>query len=100
MTDPAIAVLTIIMVLACPTSFNHHDGEEITDVDLYIAKHEHPLDDRDQHNGPPTLVHKLKSRKSVLTLAVSSSRIYAGTQGGEILVSTLSPLESTLLRLV
>lgn len=87
------------MVVVCPTSFNHHDGDETTDVDLYIAKQEHPPNDRDQHNGPPTLVHKLKSRKSVLTLAVSSSRIYAGTQGGEILVSITSSLQSTLLKL-
>lgn len=33
------------------------------------------------------LLHKIKNRKSILALAASDSRIYAGTQDGEILVS-------------
>lgn len=34
----------------------------------------------------PTLVHRMKHDKSILALAVSSQYIFAGTQGGEILV--------------
>lgn len=38
-------------------------------------------------SGPePTLFHKVKNQKSILALAVSDSRLYAGTQGGELLV--------------
>lgn len=37
--------------------------------------------------GPePTLFHKVKNQKSILALVVSDSRLYAGTQGGELLV--------------
>lgn len=34
----------------------------------------------------PTLFHKIKNQKSILAIAVSDSRIYAGTQGGDLLV--------------
>lgn len=34
----------------------------------------------------PKLVHRMKHDKSILALAVSSESIFAGTQGGEILV--------------
>lgn len=34
----------------------------------------------------PTLSHRMKHDKSILTLSVSSEHIFAGTQGGEILV--------------
>lgn len=34
----------------------------------------------------PTLFHKIKNQKSILAVAVSDSHIYAGTQGGELLV--------------
>lgn len=38
-------------------------------------------------SGPePILFHKVKNQKSILALAVSDSRLYAGTQGGELLV--------------
>lgn len=40
-------------------------------------------------SGPgrtPKLVHRMKHDKSILALAVSSESIFAGTQGGEILV--------------
>jgi hypothetical protein len=35
----------------------------------------------------PPLTHSLKHDKSILALAVSSENIFAGTEGGEILVS-------------
>jgi di- and tripeptidase len=34
----------------------------------------------------PALSHRMKHDKSILALAVSSQYIFAGTQGGEILV--------------
>lgn len=34
----------------------------------------------------PSLFHKIKNQKSILALALSDSRIYAGTQGGDLLV--------------
>jgi len=34
----------------------------------------------------PLLAHRMKHDKSILALAVSSQYIFAGTQGGEILV--------------
>lgn len=41
----------------------------------------------------PGLSHRMKHDKSILALAVSSSSIYAGTQGGEILVYSLDTYE-------
>ena len=38
---------------------------------------------------PPTLFHKVKNERSILALAVSEARLFAGTQSGDILVSTL-----------
>ena len=35
----------------------------------------------------PVLFHKVKDKRSILALIVSESRIFAGTQGGEIIVS-------------
>lgn len=40
-------------------------------------------------NLKPKLFHKIQNQKSILALAVSNSRIYAGTQDGEILVSKI-----------
>jgi hypothetical protein len=36
--------------------------------------------------APPALIHKVKNKKSILVVAVSKSKIFAGTQGGDILV--------------
>lgn len=41
----------------------------------------------------PSLVHRMKHDKSILALAVSSQYIFAGTQGGEILVYSLDTYE-------
>ncbi|KAF2744747.1 beta-Ala-His dipeptidase [Sporormia fimetaria CBS 119925] len=41
----------------------------------------------------PALLHQIKHDKSILALAISSTYIYAGTQGGEILVYTLDTFE-------
>ncbi len=37
-------------------------------------------------NTAPLLSHRMKHDKSILALAVSAQYIFAGTQGGEILV--------------
>ena len=40
--------------------------------------------------GPsPALFHKVKNQRSILALAISASILFAGTQGGEILVRDL-----------
>jgi len=47
-----------------------------------------------RHNGAgedhtvnePLLFHKVKNQKSILAIVISDSKIFAGTQGGEILV--------------
>ena len=36
-------------------------------------------------NGP-ALFHKVKNQKSILTIVISNSRVFAGTQGGDLLV--------------
>lgn len=51
-----------------------------------------------QHAAPsngrtPALAHRMKHDKSILALAVSSQSIFAGTQGGEILVYSLDTYE-------
>jgi hypothetical protein len=50
------------------------------------------------HSTPcPTLAHSLKHDKSILSIAVSSKFVYAGTEGGEILVRS-SPSNTFLAR--
>ncbi|KAI8931812.1 hypothetical protein NX059_011449 [Plenodomus lindquistii] len=43
--------------------------------------------------GTPALSHRMKHDKSILALAVSSQYIFAGTQGGELLVFSLDTYE-------
>lgn len=45
------------------------------------------------HGCTPALSHRMKHDKSILALAVSSHFIFAGTQGGEILVYSLDTYE-------
>lgn len=44
-------------------------------------------------SNQPVLFHKIKNERSILALAVSDSRLFAGTQAGEILVSLLRRFE-------
>ncbi|KAI9835858.1 MAG: hypothetical protein M1819_001756 [Sarea resinae] len=44
-------------------------------------------------SGSPTLFHRVKHNRSILSLAVSDQHIFAGTQGGEILVWSLETYE-------
>ncbi|KAI9878928.1 MAG: hypothetical protein M1830_010112 [Pleopsidium flavum] len=41
----------------------------------------------------PSLFHRVKNKRSILALVVSDQRIYAGTQGGDILVWSLETYE-------
>ncbi|MCJ1295843.1 hypothetical protein MMC34_007407 [Xylographa carneopallida] len=43
-------------------------------------------------NGP-ALFHKVKNQKSILTIVISNSRVFAGTQGGDLLVWSLETYE-------
>ncbi|KAK5136811.1 hypothetical protein LTR08_002107 [Meristemomyces frigidus] len=46
-----------------------------------------------QQNALPTLSHRLRHDSSILSVALGDEEIYAGTQGGEILVFSLSTYE-------
>ncbi|KAI4144014.1 MAG: hypothetical protein L6R39_004352 [Caloplaca ligustica] len=48
---------------------------------------------RGSSQGQPVLFHKIKNETSVLALAVSDSRLFAGTQAGEVLVWSLETYE-------
>ena len=50
--------------------------------------------DRESGAQGPTLSHKVKNQKSILALVVSDSKIYAGTQDGEIKVCYCSSNKS------
>jgi len=50
-----------------------------SDIDALEARHTAPS---------PLLVHSLKHDKSILSIAVSSSLVFAGTEEGEILVGS------------
>lgn len=41
----------------------------------------------------PTLFHKIKNQRSILALLVSDSKIFAGTQSGDLLVWSLETFE-------
>ncbi|KAK1816710.1 hypothetical protein LTR12_008856 [Friedmanniomyces endolithicus] len=47
----------------------------------------------DRQNALPTLSHRLRHSSSILAIALSDEEIFAGTQGGEILVYSLSTFE-------
>lgn len=46
----------------------------------------HYGDGEDHPLNEPLLFHKVKNQKSILAIVISDSKIFAGTQGGEILV--------------
>ena len=67
---------------------------EVDDVDLDAYRERDVSNttagDSSALNGP-ALFHKVKNQKSILAIAVSDSRIFAGTQGGELLVGLVCP---------
>lgn len=68
-------------------SFNNNDDQVQTDADRGDSDTVIGKNGKVGKSGPePTLFHKVKNQKSILALAVSGSRLYAGTQGGELLV--------------
>ena len=71
------------------------DDDEITDIDYVGSElggdHAAVTTHHGQQSPPtmglqPTLSHRVKNKRSILALVVSDQKIYAGTQGGEILV--------------
>ncbi|KAL9610987.1 MAG: hypothetical protein Q9167_004332 [Letrouitia subvulpina] len=46
-----------------------------------------------EDRASPVLFHKIKSQRSILTVAVSESELYAGTEEGEVLVWSLETYE-------
>lgn len=75
-----------------PAIFNNSDDQVQTDADRGDSDTAIGQNGNAANNGPePTLFHKVKNQKSILALAVSDSRLYAGTQGGELLVRQSVP---------
>lgn len=79
--------------------FNGFDDQVQTDGDRGVSDTAIGQNRKAGNSGgpEPTLFHKVKNQKSILALAVSDSRLYAGTQGGELLVrqSAFSPGSQT-----
>ena len=74
--------------------FQTNSDEETTDTDhgdSDTAAEINGLDGaqapRTANASPPALLHTVKNQRSILALVVSDSNIYAGTQGGDLLVS-------------
>lgn len=64
-----------------PTAVPPHNDTAMGTVGTTDPDHPLPFMDR-----TPALSHRMKHDKSILALALSSQYIFAGTQGGEILV--------------
>lgn len=47
-------------------------------------------DDKGSFRSSPALFHKVQNQRSILSLVASDSSLFAGTQGGEILVCSVS----------
>ncbi|EMD64267.1 hypothetical protein COCSADRAFT_36842 [Bipolaris sorokiniana ND90Pr] len=71
-----------------PTAVPPHDDTAMGTVGTADPDHPLPFMDR-----TPALSHRMKHDKSILALALSSQYIFAGTQGGEILVYSLDTYE-------
>lgn len=59
----------------------------------YGSRKPRPMQAAEAQNTLPTLSHRMRHDKSILALALSSDRIFAGTQGGEIIVYSLDTYE-------
>lgn len=59
-----------------------HDAR--TETDVSGSHHMAKVDSRARE--PPVLFHKVNNESSIIALAVSEARLFAGTQSGEILV--------------
>ncbi len=58
----------------------------LEDSDFNPSDHNDTAAHSDSNAPPPSLFHKIKNSKSILAVAVSESHIYAGSQGGDLLV--------------
>ena len=72
---------------------NHHaasDNDELdaamTDAESHAGLHESSA-----ISPTPTLIHRIRDQTSILTLLTSGSKIFAGTQGGDLLVCHTNP---------
>lgn len=71
-------------------SDNIEDGESNATTDVESQHEARPI----TGNVPsPTLFHKVKNQRSILALLVSDSKIYTGTQSGDLLVWSLETYE-------
>jgi len=86
------------MASQCPTSGVDGKRNEIATVNGRFDA----VSDAEGHEGAhaasviipdPTLFHKIKDQKSILTLLVADSKIFAGTQSGDLLVWSLETFE-------
>ncbi|CAL8578828.1 hypothetical protein XPA_004601 [Xanthoria parietina] len=66
-----------------------HDAR--TETDVSGSHHMAKVDSRARE--PPVLFHKVNNESSIIALAVSEARLFAGTQSGEILVWSLDTYE-------
>ena len=73
---------------------NSNNRKTSTDKSAYFAEASHStspangVETLPGHGGcpQPKLHHRVKNQRSILALVIYDSKIYAGTQGGEILV--------------
>ena len=67
------------------------DLEASTDADTHDGAHTPSVTASD--STAPTLFHKIKNQRSILTLLVSDSTIFAGTQSGNITLWSLETFQ-------
>lgn len=69
-------------------STDHDESDVTTDAESHDGAQSATL------TGPtPTLLHKVKNQNSILALLVSESKIFAGTQCGDLLVWSLETFD-------
>ena len=73
--------------LSVPDPFFDTDGSDADGSKPDLHQKSHGL--QVENSTSPVLLHKVKDTCSILSLIVNDGRIFAGTQGGEILVHRL-----------
>lgn len=110
-TVPASAIFPFHLISACSSAeramcqYSQSTTTTTCEVKQNVGRKAVPLQhdavsysDSDDEAAPgaksrPSLSHRMKHDKSILALAVSSQYIFAGTQGGELLVFSLDTYE-------
>jgi len=82
-------------------SMDHHalhqvDSVVTTTYDEDAVGAEQGVQDADSGTEAPVNVHRFQHNQSILALASTDAHIYAGTQGGEILVCSVSSIVAVL----